>query len=134
MRKLATILLAFFSAPVFAGYDTYTCVVKDIVKVADNGLFEKSKNVYSYNTATIFIINKRTGEVVGDGINSNGMVSEVLDKGGSDNNYKSLSQKLHDPTYREVLYIEVMDATSHKAYPIPFIGYRFSTSFSGVCK
>jgi len=133
MRLPLSILFLLFSSSLFAGQDTYSCVVKDVRVISDNGLFEKTKSFIPAQVGWNFIIKKRTGEVVGEQITSERMIPDVLDKGGSGNNFKVLNRKEWDPTFREILYIEVMDSSFH-SYPYSFLGLRFNGTFSGICK
>ena len=132
MRQLSLILLLFFSTSLFAGQDTYNCVVKDVREVSDKGMFFKPSGLMSYQIGMNFIIKKRTGEVVGEYVNSDyADTLDVLDKGGNSNNFKTLST--YGPE-RQILYIEVVDSSSHKSAPFAFIGFRLSSTFSGTCK
>ncbi len=128
---LIALFFAFAYTPLLAGQDNYNCMVKDVREVSDRGFFKRQEGLRSAKVGMNFIIKKRTGEVVGEYINSEGMDADVLDKGGG-NNFKVLNIKNWDPSFREVFYIEVMDSINSFQYP--FIGYRFSETFSGTCK
>ena len=113
------------------GNSTYTCTVKDVREVSSNGRLDKSNGFMTHQIGTKFTINKETGEISGKYVNTLYSVSrEVLDIGGHSNNYKTLS--IYEPN-RQIMYIEVMDNIEVARSPIPFIGYRLSSVFSGVC-
>ncbi|MEI8129747.1 MAG: hypothetical protein WCG95_09060 [bacterium] len=125
-------LFLFASMQSFADQNTYTCVVKDVKRVSDEGLLVKPAVSVGASIGMNFIIKKKSGEVVGEYINSDGMISEVLDKGRGSNNYKVVIKKDYDRSFREISYIEVIDSYSRKT-PFAFIGFRFSSTFSGTC-
>lgn len=132
--KIFVLLILFTSSSAFAWGDTYTCVVKDIADVSDKGLLERHRGSVYLERGAIFIIKKKTGVVIGEQLNSDGMVSEVLDVGGQGNFYKTLSTHNAQDNFRRILYIEVHDFIGNKTYPIPFQGFNLSQPFSGVCK
>lgn len=124
--------VSLYSTQLFAGDDTYSCIVKDVREVSDKGMLIKPLGLMSYQIGMSFIIKKRTGEVVGEFINSDGAVTlDVLDKGRGANNFKTLLT--YEPN-RSILYIEVLDSSYFKSAPFSFIGFRPSTTFSGTCK
>jgi len=127
---LIALFFAFAHTPLLAGQSTYNCIVKDVREVSDNGIFKRQNGLRSAKVGMMFVIEKRTGRVVGEYINSDGMEPDVLDKGGG-NNFKVLNMKNWDPSFREIFYIEVMDSINNA--PFAFIGFRFSETFSGIC-
>jgi hypothetical protein len=132
MKLLIGAFLLVISTQLLAADDTYSCVVKDVREASDKGMLIKPSGLMSYQIGMNFIIKKKTGEVVGEFITSDGAVTlEVLDKGREGNNFKTLST--YEP-FRQILYIEVLDSLGHKSAPFAFIGFRLSSTFSGVCK
>ncbi len=139
MKILAAIFVGFISTSLVAAESTYTCVVKDVAWVSDKGLVERKKTPYHVKPGAVFIIKKETGDITGEDVSSARMSTEVLDRGGwggeGGNNYKALSRKEYDPTFREIFYIEVMDNPWYKQiYPKPFFAYYRTEVISGVCK
>lgn len=133
MAKLIFSLLLLISTPLFAADDTYTCVIKDLREVSANGLLVKPNAFVSSQIGTSFIIRKKTGEILGEYVNTdNAYTRDVLDKGGEENSYKALST--YGPN-REILYVEVLDNSYFRnKSPRSFIGFILSSTFSGYCK
>jgi hypothetical protein len=132
MKKITLLLILSYATICFGGTDKFECYVKDSKEVSDNGMIETTHYSKMANpVGTKFSIQKKTGQTIGEYINTSGAITlEVLDAGGGSNNFKTIS------TYDgpNILYLEVQDSSIHHSKDYSFIGYRIGSVFSGICK
>ncbi|QWD59388.1 hypothetical protein [Polynucleobacter sp. MWH-UH35A] len=130
-RSLLTLLIgtAFFHSDVFAAEKTYRCEVLSDAYIKSNGELDIVKD--SPRVGQEFAVIKKTGEVVGDVMDSLGK-PKVIASGSNGNAYKViLTQKSAGKNGAFVDYLSIEGFAKDGKYPFGF--FSGALLMTGVC-
>ncbi|MBU3557244.1 hypothetical protein ICN18_06335 [Polynucleobacter sp. Ross1-W9] len=131
-RSLITLLIctAFFSSGVFATETTYRCEVLSDAYIKSNGELDIVKD--SPRVGQEFAVVKKTGEVVGDVMDSLGK-PKVIASGSKSNSYKVIwTQKAAGKDGAFVDYLSIEGFAKDGKYPFGF--FSGALLMTGVCE
>jgi hypothetical protein len=131
-RSLITLLIctAFFSSGVFAAEKTYRCEVLSDAYIKSNGELDIVKD--SPRVGQEFAVIKKTGEVVGDVMDSLGK-PKVIASGSKSNSYKVIwTQKAAGKDGAFVDYLSIEGFAKDGKYPFGF--FSGALLMTGVCE
>jgi hypothetical protein len=136
--KLLPIVLSLASSLSMAGPNTYECTVVQAVGVNDSGdvdLASAKRPVLKDYVGQKFMIDRASGKITGQLVTNqtpNTVSTKVLNNRTGSNAYRVISEFGPNPS---ILYIQVNDyGQPTNSMSIPFIGFRWSEAFIGVCK
>ena len=132
IKILASTLLLIFSLTTKAEHNSYTCLIKQVIEVKDNGLMDKHEGIYKGYIGKEFTIDRVSGEMIGDAFATTyDKTITVIDKGSKDNAYKAIVTS-HPPNIW-VKYINVNEfhSTKNKSF---WGNSDTNTILSGQCK
>ena len=130
-RSLITILIctAFFSSGVLAAEKTYRCEVLSDAYIKSNGELDIVKD--SPRVGQEFAVIKKTGEVIGDVMDSLGK-PKVIASGSKSNSYKVIwTQKAAGKDGAFVDYLSIEGYAKDGKYPFGF--FSGALLMTGVC-
>jgi hypothetical protein len=138
--KMLPVTFTFLSSIAFAGQNDYQCTVVNAMDVNETGNSELASStnkrpILKDYIGSKFMIDRATGKITGELVTNqtpNAVSTKVLNNRTGSNAYRVISEFGPNPS---ILYIQVNDfGQSKNSNSIPFIGFRWSEAFTGVCK
>ena len=133
LAPIATLTLMLVSplSSAFVLHDSYTCEVKSIRLLGEDGAADMVGERYpSHHLGTTFVIDRYTGRMLGQLKNHNGADQpEVIDFGSEEQSVKVITTYGHD-VYIDYLIVKIYVDALEK----PFMFIRGSTIYTGLCK
>ena len=131
MKYLLTLLFILFSLQLHSAESIYICTVDQVLELSDKGILEETKGTYTSVIGKRFTIDRNSGDMIGYPFATKSYKSiTVLDKGSTENAYKSIS--ISHPPNIWAMYVYVKEFQKGKMKP--FWGNEGSYIFSGNCE